>query len=122
MKLSKLFSITCLSLSLCFSLVACGGDDEGDTNADMSTTDNNETTGDGDGDAETGPSMNIDCSVFCVTWIDMCAMTGMSTEWATSDECDAACQAWDQDGKNCRYQQIVDGACDQAGDMGTACQ
>ena len=43
-----------------------------------------------------------------------------STEFETADACQAACADWDQAGTNCRFMQIPD-ACDQAGNMGSAC-
>jgi hypothetical protein len=120
MQLSKLLSTCVLVLGISLPLAACDDGDEGetaDTNAEGTDT-NNETTGN---DTESEGGMDIECSVFCTGFVDMCIQTGNSTEFQTNDECLAACMAWDQAGVNCRYEQIIGGACDQAGNMGSAC-
>ena len=123
MNISKLLSTSLVALCLCLSMSACdGGDDEGGDTADEGNAD--ETTGgngDGDGDADSGGE-DITCSVYCVSFIEMCLQTGDSTEFETDAQCNEACAMWDQAGVNCRYEQIIDGACGEAGNMGSTCQ
>lgn len=123
MKLSNLLSTCLLSLTFALPMIACGGDDGGTTNADTdpSGDGDGDTTGDGDGDSETGPSGDTTCAIYCVAYIEVCAANGLNDEFASDAECNAACEMWDQAGKDCRYQQIQDGACDQAANAGTAC-
>jgi hypothetical protein len=121
MKLSKLFTTSLIALCLSFPIAACDGDDDGDT-TDTNATNNGDTTEDG-ATEETGPSNDTTCAVFCVAYLQLCVESGMSTEFPNNDACDAACEMWDQDGKNCRYEQIsvVPPVCDQAGNTGDAC-
>lgn len=117
MQLTKLFTTCFLTACLSTIVLACGGDDGGTETTDP-------TAGDGDGDAtgtsDTGPSTDIDCATFCVGYIELCLANGLSDEFPTNDACMTACEAWDQAGKNCRYEQIP-AACDQAGNAGTTC-
>ncbi|PRP90750.1 hypothetical protein ENSA5_61840 [Enhygromyxa salina] len=125
MKLSKIFTTSLVALCLSLPIAACDGDDEGDadTTADTNndSTSGEDTNGEDTSDEETGPSEDIDCSVYCVGYLMVCVESGMSMEFPNNDECSAACEMWDQDGTNCRYQQVIDGNCDQAGNMGDAC-
>ncbi|KIG12090.1 hypothetical protein DB30_02035 [Enhygromyxa salina] len=102
-------------------MAACDGGDDGDT-TDTNATDPGDTTDDGATEEETGPSSDTTCAVYCVGFIQFCAENGMSTEFASDAECNTACEMWDQDGKDCRYQQVIDGNCDQAGNLGTTCE
>lgn len=118
MKLLKLLPTCFLALGLSLSIAACDDGDDGettDTNANDSTTANNEdeTTAEG--------GMDVECSTFCTNYVDLCAQTGKSTEFELNDDCLAACEAWDQAGINCRNEQIIADACDQAGNMGSTC-
>lgn len=127
MKLSKIFTTSLIALCLSTPITACeGGDDEGaDTTADTNNDTSDATADAGTGDTgtteETGPSEDADCSIFCVGYLMVCVESGMSMEFPNNDACTMACEAWDQDGKNCRYGQVIEGNCDQAGDMGDAC-
>ncbi|PRQ06218.1 hypothetical protein [Enhygromyxa salina] len=121
MKLSKLFTTSLIALCLSIPMAACDGGDDGDTTDTNATNAEDDTTEDGATEEETGPSGDTTCSVYCVAYIQFCAEPGLSTEFASDAECNAACEMWDQAGKDCRYQQIIDGACDQAGNMGSAC-
>ncbi len=116
MKLRKLLPCF-LALGLSVSLAACDdGDDGGDT-TDSNAEDNNqeeETT------AEAGDE-DVDCATFCTNFVDLCIQTGNSTEFETNDQCLEACMAWDQAGTNCRNDQIIAGACGEAGNMGSTC-
>ncbi|MFV8751561.1 hypothetical protein ACNOYE_13540 [Nannocystaceae bacterium ST9] len=114
MKFTRTFSIALFALVLGLSLTtACDdGDDEG--------TDEAADNGDGDTTGDTA-SEDVTCDVFCEAYITQCLQTGESTEFETNDLCLAACGAWDQAGINCRNEQIGAGACDQAGNMGSAC-
>lgn len=100
-----------VALVLGLSLTACDGDDGGTTDeaADADTTTESDTAED------------VTCDVFCEAFITQCLQAGKSTEFETNDLCLAACGTWDQAGVNCRNQQIGADACDQAGNMGTAC-
>jgi hypothetical protein len=125
MKLSKFIFPSVLTICIAAPVVACSGDDgDSETNADTNGDGDGDgdTNGDGDGDAETtGPSDDIDCQTYCVAYIDICAANGLNDEFASDAECNEACEMWDQAGKNCRYDQINMGACDQAANAGTAC-
>jgi hypothetical protein len=120
MKLLKLLPTCFLALGLSLSIAACDDGDDGDnadTNNDSTTDNNTEETGDN----ETTGADDVVCATLCTNFVDLCIQTAMSTEFETYDECDAACQAWDQAGINCRNEQIIAGACDQAGNMGSTC-
>lgn len=127
MKLSKLFTTCLIALCLSIPMAACDGDDDGDTtdtnatSATGATSTGDTTEGGADTTEETGPSGDTTCAIYCVGYIQFCAEPGLSTEFMSDMECNAACEMWDQAGKDCRYQQIIDGACDQAGNMGDAC-
>jgi hypothetical protein len=124
MKLSKRFISSLIVLCLSIPVAACDGDDDaGDTTDDNTTSTKEADTGDDSADTteETGPSEDTTCAVFCVGYLQICVESGMSMEFPTDPDCNAACEMWDQDGKNCRYQQVIDGACDQAGNAGDAC-
>lgn len=110
MKLRKLLPTCFLAFGLSLTIAACDGGDEGTT-----SDSNAETSG-----AEEG-NMDVDCATFCTSFVDLCIQTGASTEFETNDVCLEACAAWDQAGINCRNEQIVAGACEQAGDMSTSC-
>ncbi|MCA9680656.1 MAG: hypothetical protein KC457_00555 [Myxococcales bacterium] len=108
--MKKLISTSLIAFALSFT--ACGGDDGGTTD----TTDNADSADTPDTDGST----NIDCNVFCEAYVTQCIQMQGSTEFETADACQAACADWDQAGTNCRFMQIPD-ACDQAGNMGSAC-
>ena len=122
MKLSKLFTTSLIALCLSIPMAACDGDD-GDTTETNASASNDDTTDSGADttEEETGPSDDTTCAVYCVGYLQICVESGMSMEFPNNDACNTACEAWDQAGKNCRYQQVIDGACDQAGNTGDAC-
>lgn len=117
MKLSKLFSTCILAIGFSLPLAACDDGGDGDT-ADTSAE--ADTTAGTDG-GTTGETNDVDCSTFCTSFIDMCVQSGKSSEYETNDICLEACGTWDQAAINCRFEQIGADACDQAGEMGTAC-
>lgn len=114
MTIRNLIKTSLFALALVAPLGACDSGDEdgttGDENAETDTADET-TTGE--------PSEDISCATFCVQYIEFGCI---GTEFQTDAECQEACMGWDQAGTNCRYQQMVDGMCDQAGNMGSACQ
>lgn len=135
--LMNIRNILCfLALGLTLPLAACDDGDNGDTtssdsNAESNDTndDTNEETGDdsnddaNDDDEEdtSEPSPDVSCSTFCTNYVELCLQTGKSSEFELNDDCVDACDAWDQAGVNCRNEQILDDACDQAGNAGSAC-
>ena len=112
MNIFKLISTTLLTLTLVAPLSACDGDDEESTETAVETT-AEETTGD------SGPSEDITCAIFCVEYITSCL--GTEGGFETDMQCQEACADWDQAGANCRYEQMVGGMCDMAGDTTDAC-
>lgn len=117
MKLCKLLSTSLMALCLALPMTACDGDDDG---GDEAADSNGDTNADENGDTTDGGTMDITCDVFCEAYVTQCLQAGLSTEFETNDLCLEACNAWDQAGTNCRFEQIPD-ACDQAGNMGDAC-
>jgi hypothetical protein len=128
--LMNIRNILCfLALGLTLPLAACDSGDDGDTTSSDSNAESNDTTDDTTDDTsdtsedETGEDTNPDvsCSIFCINFVEQCVLTGKSSEFELNDDCVAACAEWDQAGINCRNEQIFADACDQAGDMGSAC-
>ncbi len=103
---------TVLLLALSLSpIAAC---DSGDDGSDEAADTKADTTSD-------SGANDVTCDVFCESYITNCLQAGKSTEFETNDLCLAACGAWDQAGINCRNEQIGADMCDQAGNMGSAC-
>lgn len=116
MNIRNLIKTSLFALALAMPLGACDGgeDDHGDEeHDDHGDEEHDHETSEGESDG-----MDIDCATFCVQYIELGCI---GTEFATDADCQAACGDWDQAGVNCRYQQMVDGMCDQAGNMGDAC-
>jgi len=113
MNIFKLISTTLLTLTLVAPLSACDGDDEESTETAAEAEAGNETTED------SGPSEDIACATFCVEYIESCL--GTEGGFETDMQCQDACAGWDQAGTNCRYEQMVGGMCDMAGDTTDAC-
>lgn len=116
----KIRNILILALSLTLPLAACDSGDDGDSsdsNAESNES-SNDTTGE---DTSDSGAADVDCQTFCTSYVDLCLQTGKSTEFELFDDCNAACAAWDQAGVNCRNEQIIADACDQAGNMGSTC-
>jgi len=111
MKLRKLLETSLICLALTAPLSACGGDDDTDTST--TNAEDDETTGEST-EEETGPDMEITCSILCVKNTEDC----QGVVFETDAQCQEACEMWDADSRECRYQQIIDGNCDQVGDMG----
>ncbi|GEM_PF-3940734 len=118
MNIRNIFSTCLFALALSLPMAGCDGDDDTDT----STSSDDEAATDADADTDTSDDSNLDieCIVFCEAYVTQCIQGQMSEEFETNDLCLEACNAWDQAGINCRYGQIPD-ACDQAGNMGSAC-
>lgn len=117
MKLPQLLHCV-LAFGLCVSITACDDGGDGDTSSDSNA--DADTTADTTAGETTGAN-DIDCQVMCQSFVDLCIQTNKSTEFETNEECVTACGAWDQAGINCRYEQMVGDACDQAGNMGSSC-
>lgn len=114
MTIQKILSTTLLALALCLPMAACDSGDDSDSSGDN----NDDGTSAADTESETGAA--VTCNVFCEAYVTQCIQGQGSTEFETNDACIAACEAWDEDGVNCRFNQIPD-ACDQAGNMGSTC-
>ena len=112
MKIRTLIKTSLFALALVAPLGACDGGDEETTGEETAETDDTTETTTGE------PSEDVTCATFCVQYIELGCI---GTEFTTDAECQTACAEWDQEGANCRYEQMVNGMCDQAGDMGDAC-